>query len=401
MRILKAFYILVLMISALAPARPAGAAEEPRLAAQTASAAPSALCLPGVYTYNPGDCLAQGPSAYQLRMAEAGMHLPLTPLTGYTPIDPALGSVNVSYAEVRNKPAGVFASVEDARKGGKKGAVNKLNGNFLFVSYTNEAEMDGKKFYEIEAGQWMTGNDLIRLGIVPASRGITFQATPTISFGWALTYFTQNGVLEVKRTPGLANQDYTGRTLNLYDILPIYGQQDVDGETWYMLGPDEWVPAKHFARVRPNPIPPAGISGDRWIEVNLFDQSLAVYDNGQMVYATIIASGAEPFWTRPGVFQISKKFETTPMQGAMGGDGSDAYYLEDVPWTMYFDGARALHGAYWRAKMGFPQSHGCVNLTVGDAHWLYNWATEGDWVYVWDPSGKTPTDEALYSSGGF
>jgi lipoprotein-anchoring transpeptidase ErfK/SrfK len=168
-----------------------------------------------------------------------------------------------------------------------------------------------------------------------------------------------------------------------------------------MLGPDEWVPAKHMARVRPNPIPPAGITGDRWIEVNLFDQSLAVYDKGQMVFATIIASGSEPFWTRPGVFQIFEKHETTPMRGAMGGDGSDAYYLEDVPWTMYFDDARALHGAYWRAKMGFPQSHGCVNLTVGDAHWLFNWGQLGDWVYVWDPSGKTPTDPALYSSGGF
>ena len=75
---------------------------------------------------------------------------------------------------------------------------------------------------------------------------------------------------------------------------------------------------------------------------------------------------------------------------------TDFYYLDNVPWTMYFDKARALHGAYWRTRFGYPQSHGCVNLSVGDAHWLYNWANEGDWVYVHDPSGLTPTDPALY-----
>ena len=79
---------------------------------------------------------------------------------------------------------------------------------------------------------------------------------------------------------------------------------------------------------------------------------------------------------------------------------SNFYYLENVPWTMYFDKARALHGAYWRARMGYPQSHGCVNLTPGDAHWLFDWAKIGDWVYVHDPSGQTPTDPSFYGNGG-
>ena len=77
----------------------------------------------------------------------------------------------------------------------------------------------------------------------------------------------------------------------------------------------------------------------------------------------------------------------------------DFYYLEDVPWTMYYDEARALHGAYWHNFFGYPQSHGCVNLSDGDAHWLYNWASVGDFVYVFDPSGKTPTDSSLFGTG--
>jgi len=88
------------------------------------------------------------------------------------------------------------------------------------------------------------------------------------------------------------------------------------------------------------------------------------------------------------------------MSGAFEADRSDFYYLEDVPWTMYFDQARALHGAYWRQWFGWPGTHGCVNLTIGDARWLYDWAVEGDWVYVWDPSGETPSDPSLYGPGG-
>ena len=115
---------------------------------------------------------------------------------------------------------------------------------------------------------------------------------------------------------------------------------------------------------------------------------------------TLIASGLEPFWTRPGLFQIYEKHETTPMRGSFEADRSDAYYLEDVPWTMYFDNARAIHGAYWHNKFGAVLSHGCVNLSVGDSHWVFDWAEAGDWVYVWDPSGKTPTDPAAYGDGG-
>ncbi|MFT3895963.1 MAG: L,D-transpeptidase [Anaerolineales bacterium] len=139
--------------------------------------------------------------------------------------------------------------------------------------------------------------------------------------------------------------------------------------------------------------PPEGVTTGRWIDVNLAEQTLAVYDNYQLIFATVISSGLEPFYTRPGLFQIYSKKETETMTTS---DVSDFYYLDNVPWTMYYDKARALHGAYWRTRFGYPQSHGCVNLSVGDSHWLFNWAHEGDYVYVHDPSGQTPTDPSLY-----
>jgi lipoprotein-anchoring transpeptidase ErfK/SrfK len=152
--------------------------------------------------------------------------------------------------------------------------------------------------------------------------------------------------------------------------------------------------------VRINTTPPAGVTNGRWIEVNLYDQTVSVYDNSQLVFATMVATGVEPFYTQPGLFQIYSKKATETMSGAFEPDRSDYYYLQDVPWTMYYDQARALHAAYWRAWFGYEQSHGCVNLSLGDANWLFQWAKEGDWVYVWDPSGQTPTDPDYYGAGG-
>lgn len=377
------------------------AAVIPAAASQTLTSAPGSpvvLCLPGIYLANPPDCVPAGPSSYLTQMARKGLTFPLLPLAA-TPIDPALSQVDVRYAEVQTESAPIYGSLDEASKNNRKSAAQKLSGEFVFVSYTDETQINNRKLYQVGPNQWMVGADLSRLGVLPPSRGVTLSRTPLHAFGWVLTYWASEP-LQTKRTPGNQAADYTGRILNLYDIVPVYGEEKIGEETWYMVGPEEWVPQKFIARVIPDPIPPAGVTSDRWIEINLFEQTLAVYDRRQLVFATIIASGADPFWTQPGVFQIQQKLEKTPMRGASESGGL-AYYLEDVPWTMYYDGPRALHGAYWRAKMGFVQSHGCVNLTVGDAHWLFNWAVEGDWVYVWDPSGQTPTDPKLYGSIGF
>jgi lipoprotein-anchoring transpeptidase ErfK/SrfK len=367
------------------------------LNSETGSA--SALCMPGVYFQNPGDCMPAGPSIYLTQMAEKGIIFPITDLPASKP-DASLTYVDVRYGVVPERNAPVYASLEDAMQAKKKNAVRKLDSGFTYISYTQEEVVDGRRFYMIDYGEWMTANDVSRIGTVPLFQGLTFSRTPDHAFGWVLSYLN-NGPVETKHTPGYEVDDYTGHILQNHELVHVYDAVQVGEIEWYLVGPDEWLPQKVVARVIPNTTPPEGVPGDRWIEVNLFEQTLAVYDQGELAFATLIASGIDPFWTQPGLFQIYVKHESTPMRGSFEADRSDAYYLEDVPWTMYFDQARALHGAYWRANLGFPQSHGCVNLSVGDSRWIFEWAEEGDWVYVWDPSGTTPTDPAFYGSGGF
>jgi lipoprotein-anchoring transpeptidase ErfK/SrfK len=140
--------------------------------------------------------------------------------------------------------------------------------------------------------------------------------------------------------------------------------------------------------------------GEAWIEVDLFEQTLAAYQGERMVYATLISSGRTgSTWTDSGLFRIWYKTRAGKMSNPDAQDGSAAwYFLEDVPWSMYFNGPTALHTAYWHDAFGFTRSHGCVNLAPRDAEWLFNWTTPhvpegvddvlatGTWVWVHNTS---------------
>ena len=180
-------------------------------------------------------------------------------------------------------------------------------------------------------------------------------------------------------------------------VVQVYDSVEAEGTTWYMIGIGKWVDRRAIRVVYPHTDAPEGVENGRWIEVNLYEQTLCVYENNQLKFATLVATGYDPYYTQPGLFQVREKIDYETMTGAFAAGKTDYYLLEDVPWTIYYDGPRALHGAYWRALFGYEQSHGCVNLSVGDAHWLFDWSDIGDWVYVWDPSGETPTDPSFYT----
>jgi hypothetical protein len=358
---------------------------------QPRNMADAPLCLPGQGYRFSGDCLRSGPVEYLDKMAGLGITFPLRQLT-VRKADQTLTAVPYYYAQVTSDNAPVYSSLEDAVRG--EPVLRRIEPGFDFVTYIDAAEVQGKRYYMIDPGIWMDGKDLSRIGATSSLQGVTFQRTPNVQFGWI------RNQAESKRSPGYFPNDYTGQIYYRYDIVQIYDIREINDERWYLIGPDLWIEGRQVSRVIPNTTPPEGVENGRWIEVNLEEQTLAVYDQSRLVFAAIVATGRDWTWTQPGLFQIYTKKETETMQGAFTADRSDYYYLEDVPWTMYFDQARALHGTYWHNSFGYQASRGCVNLSPGDANWLFTWAQEGDWVYVWDPSGRTPTDPNLYGSGG-
>ena len=119
----------------------------------------------------------------------------------------------------------------------------------------------------------------------------------------------------------------------------------------------------------------APADGERWIEVDISDQKLTAWQGDVPIFETIVSTGKPGFRTLPGEFAVYLKFEKARMRGI-------DYDTPDVPWTMYYDGDFAIHGAYWHNNFGTPVSHGCVNLRVEEAKAIYEWASKGTRVVV-------------------
>ena len=113
----------------------------------------------------------------------------------------------------------------------------------------------------------------------------------------------------------------------------------------------------------------------RWIDINLSKQRLTAYQGRTAVFSGLVSTGVAGRRTPTGRFAVRTKIPAQRMSGP-------GYSLPGVPYVMYFAGANAIHGAYWHNNFGHPMSHGCVNMRIPEAKWLYNWARIGTPVSV-------------------
>ena len=361
-------------------------------AVREAESASEVLCLPDAYLVTPDNCAPLGPSEYLTDYVQNGGSYPEQPFTGKN-IDQSLTEVPYKYAKINIdnwEVANLYSTAAEAAEAGTP-AGTISTGAIRYVSYDSETEINGKSYVHSKAREmWLRASPAT---VKAETLGRTFSKTPEYEFGWV--FEGGSPYLEPDYNSGQSSEYY-----NREEVLNLYETRVTKDTIWFKVGEHQWLDRIHFRAAHFNTTPPEGVTGGRWIEVDLQEQIVMVYDNYELVYACMVATGMKPYYTRPGLFQIYEKKESENMTGSFETDGSDYYWLEDVPFTMYFDKLRAFHGAYWRAWYGFEQSHGCVNMSIGDSHWLYNWAELGDWVYVHDPSGVTPIDPDLYEDGG-
>ena len=127
------------------------------------------------------------------------------------------------------------------------------------------------------------------------------------------------------------------------------------------------------------PIPPpassGGITEERWIDVDLSEQQLTAYEGNIPVHSFLISTGLPATPTPVGQFRIWIKLRYDDMAGA-------GYYIEDVPFVMYFHEGYGLHGVTWHGNFGHPMSHGCVNQPTEEAEWLFDFAEVGTLVNI-------------------
>ncbi|QKJ21237.1 L,D-transpeptidase [Microbacterium hominis] len=158
----------------------------------------------------------------------------------------------------------------------------------------------------------------------------------------------------------------TGRTLGATDgIADDYAAQLAGGEGAFALPVTE----QEFTTT----------ALERTIEVDLGAQRAYLYENDEMVANIIVSSGLSGSPTPQGRFTVNG-YSRIQSMGCF--DGAP-YCVEDVPYVTWFAPDIGFHGASnLRSSLGFPQSHGCVNMWDNDAKFVYDWTVPGTEVWV-------------------
>lgn len=123
----------------------------------------------------------------------------------------------------------------------------------------------------------------------------------------------------------------------------------------------------------------------RYIEINLSAQRMWAYQDHNVVYESVLTSGATGagFATVTGLFDIYSKQRNRYLNGYALGYNYNVFVQYWMPFYKDF----GLHDASWRSSFGgtdyyYAGSHGCVNLPLATAAWMYDWAEVGTPVWV-------------------
>ncbi|MEL6150370.1 MAG: L,D-transpeptidase [Chloroflexota bacterium] len=302
----------------------------------------------------------------------------LRPTPDYRRIDADNATINkYSFYKV-NENSNVFAA--------PGGAVTRnLGPGFNYVS---AIDTSNPNWIQITGGEWMSTND-VNLVTPSDERGFVIDDNLANEYAYIL------GTVITSPFPGAPGAIETGVYKYYYNPVNIFATVELGGWRWYMIGPGQWVEQRNVAKVSLTERP-ADVSG-HWLAVDLYEQTMVAYEDDTPVFSTIIASGLSGWDTNEGVFNVWYRVADGSMSGATG--APDAYALQSVPWTLYFDGDISLHGTYWHNAFGFRRSHGCVNLTLSDSRWLFNWTAAAEGPL--NDEGELQTYVYVYSSGEY
>jgi hypothetical protein len=258
-----------------------------------------------------------------------------------------------------------------------------LDAGFNFVtSWSPEGE-----WTQINRDEWVR-TEFLRPARPSQFAGVLLGSPMPYPMAWVLVNVVPS------RTPGAEPTDGDLALLR-YTKVNLYTTVEIDGWEWYQVGIDQWVEQRSIARVLPVPRP-AEVDTVKWVSVDLYEQVAIAYEGETPVFATLVSSGLEEWPTNEGLFHVYVRYPRTIMSGAEG--QPDFYFLEEVPWTMYFDNDIGLHGTYWHDGFGYRHSHGCVNLSIMDSHWLYHWASDEIDLTIPNDTGAAVY---VYSSGTY
>lgn len=311
------------------------------------------------------------------------------------PVEPDLTApLPFGYAKVIKEGAPKLSRLPDAdeRQALEDGefpsdvVASKMDGAY-FVTVTDTVEHEGAKYHRTDSGDWVRACD-VKLLELPALYGSPLTGAESLPLA-----FVYGSDAEVQCECG--SEWKPCGTARLHARVRIRELEE-EGETPspHVFTLDGRRIERAFTRIVQAVERPRDVGDDeRWIHVDLSEQALVAYEGNDPVYATLVSTGTDGGHETPtGLWRVDRKHITTTMSGPDEEKGS--YTVGEVPWTMFYDGAFALHGAYWHQGFGNVRSHGCTNVPPVDARWLFMWSgglapgwhaasnVQGPWVYI-------------------
>ncbi|MEC7525759.1 MAG: L,D-transpeptidase [Myxococcota bacterium] len=237
----------------------------------------------------------------------------------------------------------------------------------FYVSIDRLETLDGRRFYRTIRGAYVPADAVIEAS-PGAMRGVVLGGRWRLPLG----FVHRGGVRSLSR-------DASDGALSLEEPverltpMPLTDEVITRARRRYRVDDRGRIVREDALRVAKPIARPDGIGEDaRWVHVDLSEQTLVAYEGDRPVFATLVSTGRQGYETPVGTFRIQSKHVSTTMDDPNAGD--EAYSIEDVPWTMYFEGSYALHAAFWHDRFGRVRSHGCVNLAPADARWIFQWS---------------------------
>ena len=112
------------------------------------------------------------------------------------------------------------------------------------------------------------------------------------------------------------------------------------------------------------------------ILVDTNTQRLFAYEHGILANSFLISSGKHDS-TPIGSFAILAKIPEVHYAWNYGEGNPNNYDLGWIPYNLRFYPHIYIHYAPWHNNFGTKMSHGCVNVSLENMQWLYDWSHEG------------------------
>ncbi|MFH2007037.1 MAG: L,D-transpeptidase [bacterium] len=191
--------------------------------------------------------------------------------------------------------------------------------------------------------------------------GVTIRGPRELPLAFALRnavqYAVQRGQLRA-----------SGRTLKRYSIRTVKRLRTVGSVEVVELSAGGLVLRQDVALASRPPAPPLGVGPkEQWVDVDAAERLVFAMRGRRVERVMLTSLGTN---TPRGVFRVQQKLVHKTMRQRLG---DDPFYLEAVPYVVFWSGDFGFHGAYWHDGFGTRLSHGCPNLSLADARFVFGW----------------------------